>query len=221
MTDNKTPVADEHHKVVDGKNGKYLVKKVKSDLDKRLNESEEALLLASFTKENHGGHAERNRAIITFLLNTGLRVAEFSHLKVYDVLKSDGDVKETLEVRPETAKRNKGRQVPLNTNAKEAIRILIGNASPGLTDSLIRKNDESPLSRRSIQDIVKNAGLRAGVTRLIGPHALRHTFLSKVYMKTKNVKVTQQLAGHSDPKMTMQLYTHTTMDEMASAVEEL
>ncbi len=212
---------DQHHKVVAGKDGHYLVKKVKSELDKRLSESEEELLLGSFTYANHKSNAERNKHIIILLLNTGLRVNELASLHVYDVLESTGEVKSTLEVRPETAKRGKARQIPLNAAAKEAVFYFTGASGKPLTSHLISKRNGEPLTRRSLQDIVKNSGLRAGITRLIGPHTLRHTFLSKVYTKSKNVKITQQLAGHSDPKLTMRLYTHTTLDEMAEAVEDM
>lgn len=212
---------DDHHKKVNGKNGVYLVKKVKSDLDKRLTAAEEDLLLSSFTYENHKSNAERNKGIIVLFLNTGLRVGEMSQLKLYDVFEMQGDLKDVLIVRPEIAKRNKSRQIPLNASAKEALRSLIGNKPTDLTSAILKKKNGAPLTRRSIQDIVKNACLRAGIGRLIGPHVLRHTFLSKVYANTKNVKITQQLAGHTDPKLTMQMYTHTTIDEMAEAVEGL
>jgi site-specific recombinase XerD len=217
----KTIEVDEHHKKVNGKNGVYLVKKVKSDLDKRLTAAEEQLLLTSFTYENHKSNAERNRSIIMLFLNTGLRVGEMAQLKLYDVFEMQGELKDVLVVRPEIAKRNKSRQIPLNGSAKESLRTLIGNNPKDLTSSILKKNNGDPLTRRSIQDIVKNACLRAGIDRLIGPHVLRHTFLSKVYANTKNVKITQQLAGHTDPKLTMQMYTHTTIDEMTDAVEGL
>lgn len=210
-----------HHKKVNGKNGIYLVKKVKSDLDKRLTAAEEEMLLASFTYENHKSNAERNKNIIVLFLNTALRVGEIAQLKMYDVFEMQGELKDILIVRAEIAKRNKSRQIPLNSSAKEALRSIIGNKPADLTSALLTKKDGSPLTRRSIQDIVKNACLRAGINRLIGPHVLRHTFLSKVYAKHKDIKITQQLAGHTDPKLTIQMYTHTTLDEMAKAVEDL
>ena len=212
---------DKHHKVVAGKDGHYLVKKAKSDLDKRLSESEEVDLLASFTYKNHKSNALRNKWIVQMFLNTGLRVNEMASLKMYDVLDATGEVKKVLELRPETAKRAKSRQIPLNAVAREAVTYFSINGTKPLTSALISKKNGDPLTRRSLQDVVRNSGLRAGVERLIGPHTLRHTFLSKVYVKHKNVKITQQLAGHSDPKLTMQLYTHTTIDEMAEAVEDL
>jgi len=212
-------VVDEHHKKVNGKNGVYIVKRVKSELDKRLNQEEEELLLASFTYENHKSNAQRNKSIITLFLNTGLRVGEVSQLKLFDFFTIQGELKKVLVVRSEIAKRKKSRQIPLNSNAREAIRFLIGNEKSDLQAPLLSKKDGTALTRRSIQDIVKNSCLRAGINRLVGPHALRHTFLSKVYASSKDLKITQQLAGHSDPKLTMQLYTHTTLDEMADAVE--
>ena len=215
------PNLKEHYKKVNGKNGTYLVKRVKSELDKRLSQSEEEQLLASFTYENHKSQADRNRSIIVLFLNTGLRVGEMSQLKLFDIFEVGGEIKKILTIRPEIAKRKKSRQIPLNSAAIDAIRTLVGNERVNLGDPLLKKKSGAPLTRRALQDIVKNSCLRAGIDRLVGPHVLRHTFLSKVYAKHKDVKITQQLAGHADPKLTMQLYTHTTMDAMIDALDDL
>ena len=215
------PTLEEHFKKVNGKNGTYLVKRVKSDLDKRLSRSEEQQLMESFNYENHKSNADRNKNIVILFLNTGLRVGEMAQICLFDIFEMGGELKKILTIRPEIAKRNKTRQIPINSAAKEAIRSLVGNSRINLSDALLQKNTGGPLSRRALQDIVKNSCLRAGIDRLIGPHVLRHTFLSKVYAKHKDVKITQQLAGHADPKLTMQLYTHTTMDAMIDALEDL
>jgi len=74
--------------------------------------------------------AERDKAIILLLVNTGLRVGELVGLNISDVM--NGEVKSELRVRKEIAKRKKERVVPLNDKARQAIRALIDfNKSKG------------------------------------------------------------------------------------------
>ena len=209
---------DELYKEVNG----YKVKIKKSEIEKRLTEDEEKILLESINQETHKNYWERNKAIVLFLLNTGLRVAEFQKLLVSDVINMGKKPKSTLDVRPSTAKRGKARHVPLNENAKKAITILLKNREElCYNDPLVVGLKNKPLSRRAIQEVVHTASLKAGINRQVFPHMLRHTFLSKVYNKTGNLKITQSLAGHSNSKITMDMYVHTTMEEMTDAVDSL
>ena len=207
----------DQYKTVQG----YRVKKAKSDLEKRLTDEEVDRLLSSFTYENHRNYWKRNKAIALLFLNTGLRVGEVAGLKAFDVLKFSGEIKKILDVRPEIAKRKKARQVPLNTTSREAIKTLLEGRDVQYDDHLLVTSTGNPLSKRAIQHIVTNACLRAGIDRLVGCHALRHTCLSRLYEKTKNIKVVQTIAGHANSKLTIDFYTHATMDGLTSAMEEL
>jgi len=206
---------DELYKEVRG----YKVKIKKSQIEKRLTNEEERTLIDSIVYDTHKNMWERNRAIIVFLLNTGLRVSEFQQLVVSDVMAMNGKPKSMLDVRPSTAKRKKPRHVPLNNLAKESIVALLkGREELSFNDPLTTKDGINGLSRRAIQEVVHTASLKAGINRQIFPHTLRHTFLSKIYSKTGNLKITQTLAGHSNSKLTMDLYVHTTVEEMEDAV---
>lgn len=217
MSKSTTP-QDEMYKDVRG----YKVKIKKSLVEKRLTSDEERTLLDSIVYDTHKKYWERNKAIILFLLNTGLRVGEFQKLVVSDVMAMSGKPKTMLDVRPSTAKRKKARQVPLNDLAREAITSLLkGRDELGFNDPLTSKPDGKALSRRAIQEVVHSSSLKAGINRQIFPHTLRHTFLSKIYSKTGNLKITQTLAGHSNSKLTMDLYVHTTMEEMEDAVSAI
>jgi len=200
----------------------FKVKAKKTKIEKRLTEQEMKTVLDSITWETHKGYCKRNKAIIQFLLNTGLRVGEFSLLKLSDVLTVSASVKDVLDIRAEIAKRHKARHVPLNKAAKEAVTLLLeGRGDASFSDSLVTRPDKKPLSKRSIQDVVTLACLKAGITRLMSPHAMRHTFLSRVYERTGNIKTVQELAGHSSSRLTMDLYTHTTMRNLEDAVKSL
>ena len=200
----------------------FTVKKKKTQLEKRLTAAEAETLLASITPETHKRYWRRNKAVIQFILNTGLRVSEVAGLKLSDVLNVNGKVKILLDVRSEIAKRKKARQVPLNTTAQAAVRdLLLDRPEPGFNDSLVVTPKGRPLSVRMIQHLVTLSCLKAGILRLVGPHNLRHTCLSKLYEKTGNVKICQVVAGHSKASTTMDLYVHPTLDGISEAMKTL
>lgn len=209
---------DPHYKIVQG----YRVKKKKSDLEKRLTLEEAEQLLSSINFENHKNYWRRNKAIIEFMLHTALRVGEVSQLVVSDVISVSGKPKTLLDVRPETAKRKKARQIPLNDTARAAVQVLLEGRDPSFNDALITKPNGKRLSKRGVQNIVTTSALKANITRLVGAHMLRHTCLSEVYENTGgNAKITQQIAGHSNPSLTLRLYAHTSLTAMAEAMGTL
>lgn len=212
------PQVSDDFKIVHG----YKVKKVKTTLEKRLTEEEASGLLASITWETHKSYWRRNQAMIQFMLNTALRVGEVAGLKLSDVLTIGGKVKLVLDIRAEIAKRNKPRHVPLNTSAKDAVVVLVAeNPDAELDSSLVVRKDGVGLSIRAIQHVVTKTALKAGVNRLVGPHVLRHTCLSELYDKTKNIKTVQTIAGHSKAQLTIDLYTHSTIDGLSKAMDTL
>jgi len=209
---------DTGFKVVKG----HTVKTKKTEMEKRLSQEEVELLLASITPETHKSFWKRNRAIILFLLHTGLRVAEICGLRIHDVLTMGGKVKGVVDLRAEIAKRKKPRHIPLNDTAQQCVKDLIeGRDNVAYTDPFLGKKDGKPLTKRAVQDIVTNACLKAGINRLIGPHTLRHSCLSRLYEKTGNIKIVQVLAGHSNASLTINLYTHVTMDGLTEAMKVL
>ena len=208
---------DENFKIVNG----FKVKKRKTELEKRLTNEEVEILLASINSETHKNYWRRNKAIIEFMLHTAMRVGEISQLKIFDVIAASGKIKSVLDVRSETAKRKKARHVPLNETAQVAIRVLMEGRDPVFTDPLIVKPNGGRLTKRGIQNVVTMACLKSGINRLCSPHMMRHTCLSMVYELTHDLKITQTLAGHSNPALTMRLYTHCTLDGMTQAVKLL
>lgn len=75
-----------------------------------------------------------------------------------------------------------------------------------------------PYSNRGARKAISRHGRRAGLVRHIVSHDLRATFLTAAYNKTKDLRATQELAGHADPKTTM-VYTGVTMDAMRAAAD--
>ncbi len=74
-----------------------------------------------------------------------------------------------------------------------------------------------------LREDLKAAGVpyKDGADRVVDFHALRHTFITHVVKSGASVKVCQELARHSDPKLTMNVYTHLTLHDRAKALDGL
>ncbi len=144
----------------------------------------------------------RDRAILELLYSSGLRVAEAAGLNLEDVNTKEGLVK----VR---GKGKKERIVPLGAKAVEAIKtymvekILLKKKNK----ALFLNKSGTPLSDRGIRRIVVKYARLIGVSGQVGPHTMRHTFASHLLQAGADLRVIQELLGHSSLSTT-QKYTH-------------
>ena len=144
----------------------------------------------------------RDRAILELLYSSGLRVAEAAGLNLEDVNTKEGLVK----VR---GKGKKERIVPLGSKAVEAIKTYM------VEKILLKKKNKAlflnkggtPLSDRGIRRIVVKYARLIGVSGQVGPHTMRHTFASHLLQAGADLRVIQELLGHSSLSTT-QKYTH-------------
>lgn len=152
--------------------------------------------------EGTGFMPSRDRAILELLYSSGLRVSEIAGLNMEDVNTREGLVK----VR---GKGRKERIVPVGAKAVEAIKSYIAEKL------LLRKKDKAfflnqrggRLSDRGIRRIVVKYARMLGIRGAIGPHTLRHTFASHLLQAGADLRVIQELLGHSSLSTT-QKYTH-------------
>lgn len=149
---------------------------------------------------------ERNYAIIETLYGCGLRVSELTLLKISDVnLKED-----YLKI---TGKGNKERLVPLGLPAKNAIQNYYEHirkqihTSSKFENILFLNKFGRPLSRIMIFYIIKDLAQKAGITKNISPHTLRHSFATHLIEGGANIRAVQELLGHSSITTT-EIYTH-------------
>jgi integrase/recombinase XerD len=156
----------------------------------------------------------RNRALIEILYATGARVSEIVQLDVSDVGRSDSSV--TVKVR---GKGGKERLVPVGTFAQRALDQYLTRSRPSLNRKLTEKalflneNRGTRLSRQSAWQIVLDSAKRSGLTRAISPHALRHSFATHLLDGGADIRVVQELLGHSSVTTT-QIYTLVTIDKI-------
>jgi integrase/recombinase XerC len=149
--------------------------------------------------------AARDRAILEMLYATGARVAELCALDLAD-LDGAGD---TIRVRGKGAKE---RVIPVGDAALQALAAYLrvrGNADGPLFENV----RGGRLTARSVHRIVKARSRAAGLTRRVTPHTLRHTFATHMLDAGADLRLIQDLLGHSRLSTT-QRYTHVSADHL-------
>ncbi|WSG95168.1 site-specific tyrosine recombinase XerD [Rhizobium johnstonii] len=169
------------------------------------------------------GQLQRLRmlALLELLYATGMRVSELVSLPAR-VLDQEGRF---LMIR---GKGNKERLVPLSQSAISALKsygrlLAVENAavkepqeSPWLFPSASK---EGYLPRQVFARDLKNLAIRAGLTpSLISPHVMRHAFASHLLANGADLRVVQELLGHSDISTT-QIYTHVLEERLQQLVQ--
>lgn len=151
----------------------------------------------------------RDRAILELLFSTGLRVSELCSLN------SDIDLSvDDLSIR---GKGGKIRVVFISDKAKKAVREYL-KARKDMSEALFVRIDtknskksakEERLDRRSVERIVKGHAIKAGISKKVTPHVIRHMFATDLLGNGADIRSVQTLLGHSSI-MTTQIYTHVT-----------
>lgn len=152
----------------------------------------------------------RDRAVLELLFSTGLRVSELCALSIDDVDLS----RDEFSVR---GKGEKVRVVFLSEDAKSALRAYL-KVRKDMDDALFvrvssekkeKKGTETRLTPRAIQRLVKHYATKAGITRKVTPHVIRHSFATDLLSNGADLRSVQALLGHAHI-VTTQIYTHVT-----------
>tara|TARA_B100000123_G_scaffold32774_1_gene21893 strand:- start:327 stop:1265 length:939 start_codon:yes stop_codon:yes gene_type:complete len=147
----------------------------------------------------------RDDALIELLYSTGLRVSEVANLKLKDINLKKSEIKIL-------GKGNKERIVIFNNKSKEKIISYLKNDKRYIsikTEALFQNKFKEALSTRSIQRILKKYLNFSGINSKYSTHTLRHTFATHLLEGGADIKVIQQLMGHSSPETT-KIYTHVS-----------
>lgn len=151
-------------------------------------------------------HGQRNRAIIETLYSCGLRVSELVNLKISNLYFEDGFVLIT-------GKGNKQRFVPISNKAMTEINKYLKHYRPTYplkheyTDIVFLNNRGEKMTRVMIFLIIKKAANKAGITKKISPHTLRHSFATHLIDGGADLRSVQQMLGH-ESILTTEIYTH-------------
>jgi len=155
--------------------------------------------------------ARRDRALLEVLYGTGARISEAVGLDVDDLDTTQATV--LLQ-----GKGGKQRLVPVGSYARDAVQTYLAGARGDLLTAasgpaLFLNARGGRLSRQSAWTVLVKAAQRAGVTREVSPHTLRHSFATHLLDGGADVRVVQELLGHASVTTT-QIYTLVTVENL-------
>lgn len=161
----------------------------------------------------------RNRALVIFSLNTGLRLAETTSLNIGDVF--NGHIKKELTIRKEIAKGKRKRTIPLNVKARNVISELLGfnekrGYGRGESDPLFVSKRGRRITSRQVENIIKQLREDSEIDVEMTPHTLRHAFATRLRKKGADLRVIQTLLGHKN--LSTQIYTWVDREDLQKAV---
>ena len=148
------------------------------------------------------------RAVITTIYAAGLRISEACALQIGDIDRARG----LLIVR--CGKGGRDRFVTLGDALYVLLRSYWAACLPPKPYLFPAPDGRSPLDPRSVRQALKSAVERAGITKRVTPHSLRHAFATHLLELGTDLRVIQQLLGHRSIRST-QLYTHVSRDALA------
>jgi integrase/recombinase XerD len=149
---------------------------------------------------------QRDKAVIELLYSCGLRVSELCNLKMHDLFLDEGFLRVV-------GKGNKERLVPMSAQAVKELNLwfLTRNMitpKPGEEDYVfISTRRRQHLSRITVFHNLRLYAERAGITKTISPHTLRHSFATHLLEGGANLRVIQAMLGHEQISTT-EIYTH-------------
>jgi len=178
--------------------------KTKSKLPTVLSFDEIESIINNINKNSK--HWKRDKSIIMLLYSSGLRVSELIDLNLSSLLLND-DILRII------GKGDKERLVPIGARAKIAMLDYIENfrtlySNRGNSKGVIYlSNRGGKLSRKTVWNIIKVHTYNAGITKKVTPHTFRHSFASHLLEGGADLRIVQELLGHSNISTT-QIYTH-------------
>ncbi len=164
-----------------------------------------------------GASSLMHRTMLMVLYATGIRRAELTRLKVGDI-----DSK-LMVVHIREGKGQRDRDLPMTPKLLEALREYWRWARPKvyLFPSPYSAGDkEEPISTKTVYHACREAAVRAGLTKAVHPHTLRHSFATQLLDSGADLRTIQDLLGHSSLKHT-EVYTHLSQRHMRAATNPL
>ena len=156
----------------------------------------------------------RDYAIMTMLYSSGCRISEITNLKLSDFL---DDYHSAIV----TGKGNKQRRVYFASESRNALKVYLEDRKQILLDKGIENPSAKifinhrglPLSINGVRFIITKYSGKEGTNHHVNPHAFRHTFATTMIGNGADVRIVQEMLGHSSISTT-QRYTHVTTEKL-------
>jgi site-specific recombinase XerD len=183
---------------------------MKRRLPEILTEKEENSLLSQFNNRYYTSH--RNRLMIRLALATGMRISELISLRFEDITPQAG----VFKVHIKQAKGDKDRMVFIS--GKVYMNLIDMHEAHDFSGAgtVFPTTKGDMIKDAYLRKMIKRKGIAAGIPRLHF-HLLRHTYLTRTYTRTKDIRVVQEIAGHASINTTM-IYTHTSGEAVRAAM---
>lgn len=148
----------------------------------------------------------KSKLILKLLYSSGLRVSELTKLKYEDI---------NYEENTGIVHQGKGKKDRMFILSKEVIDELKKfqikqNKTKG---HIFTNNKKQPITTRNIQKIIKNSAKKAEINKNVTPHKLRHSFATHLLETGTDIRMIQELLGHSNLQTT-QIYTHISREQI-------
>lgn len=147
---------------------------------------------------------KRDRAMLETLYGLGLRVSELVSLRISSIWTEQGFVSVI-------GKGDKQRLVPLGGMARDAIRDYLEVRGPAAdresSDILFLNRFGCALTRVAVFKMIKAYAMKAGISKEISPHTLRHSFATHLIENGADLRAVQEMLGH-ESILTTEIYTH-------------
>jgi integrase/recombinase XerC len=173
-------------------------------------DADETAALLDFTAADR--LSRRDAAMVELFYGSGLRLAELCALDVADLDLASGFVRVT-------GKGRKVRQVPLGSLCIAALKTYLADRPDATPDApVFTARGDRRISRRTVQQRLKQLGQRQLGNNALHPHMLRHSFASHLLESSGDLRAVQELLGHADISTT-QVYTHLDFQHLAKVYD--
>jgi site-specific recombinase XerD len=144
-------------------------------------------------------NSPRDRAIVEFLLQTGIKLSELTRLTIDDIEFEKMNDNVSGYIRVQGSRSKKERLVPLNIRAHFALKNYLGIRKGIASKTLFLNRFDEPLGERGVQKVLRKLFKKAGIERA-SVHTLRHTFGAQRIAKGANLKAIQMVMGLKDAR---------------------
>ena len=186
-----------------------------------LTDAEEERLLGAFNRRY--ATSLRNQLMIRTALETGARIGDLINLRWEDVdrdsgmLAGSGSHPPGYRVHIKKGKGEKDRILAIKPGLLFELEALAAKMGQEQTGRIFTTLKGTPLQSQYLRTMIRSKAAKAGIKKRVHFHLLRHTYLTKFQNRYKNIRLTQEVAGHASINTTM-IYTHICADDVCEAM---